>query len=306
MLRRLALLVPTLLGVSLMAFAVADLAPGDPAEEFLYRVLDRPPSAAELAATRADFGLDRPFLVQYASWVGNALQGNLGISYETQRPVVEDIGRRVPFTLELALPAGILALGIALVVGTISALYRNRFIDQVTRIVCLAGASIPGFWLALLLVVLFAVKLSVVPAAGRDGPASLLLPTLALSLPPAAVLARFIRSAMLETLGEEYVRTARAKGLSEALVISRHVMRNSMIAVLTAFTISVGHLLSGAVVIESIFVWPGLGTLALDAIRSRDYPIIQAFVLYAGGLFILINLVVDLSYTLIDPRVRVG
>ena len=305
-LRRLALLIPTLLGISLLAFALANLTPGDPAETYLRRMLDRQPTPAEVAAKRKELGLDRPFVVQYLVWVGNAARGELGVSYSTRRPVAEEIGRRIPFTLELALPAAILALIIAIPVGVISAVYRNRLPDQVVRVFSLAGASVPSFWLALLLIGLFAVKFSLVPVAGRQGLASAFLPILTLALAPAAVLARFTRSAMLETLGEDYVRAARAKGLPEWLVVGRHALRNSLIPVITAFGTTLGHLLVGAVVIESIFIWPGLGKLAIDAILQRDYPVIQALVLYSGVVFVGINLLIDLSYTLLDPRIRLG
>ncbi|MDQ4129464.1 MAG: ABC transporter permease [Actinomycetota bacterium] len=302
--RRLLLLVPTLVGISLLAFGLANLAPGDPAETFLRRVLEHQPSPAEVAALRTELGLDRPLLVQYLDWLGDAARGDLGISYGSRRPVVQEIRRRLPFTLELAVPAAALALAVAIPVGVVSAVRRNRLADQVVRVLSLAGASMPSFWLALLLILFFAVRLALVPAAGRQGPSSILLPVLALALLPAAVLARFTRSALLETFGEEYVRMARAKGLSAGRVVGRHALRNGLVPVITAFALSFGHLLVGAVVIETIFVWPGLGSLALDAIKQRDYPMLQAFVLYTGTAFVALNLLVDLAYPVIDPRIR--
>ncbi len=303
-LRRLALLVPTLLGISLLAFALANLTPGDPAATYLRRVLDQQPTPAQIAETREELGLNRPLVVQYLDWVGHAVRGDLGVSYSTRRPVTEEIRHRIPFTLELALPAALLALAIAIPVGVISAVYRNRLPDQVVRICSLAGASVPSFWLALLFIDLFAVKFALLPVAGRQGPTSAILPIFVLALTPAAVLARFTRSAMLETLGEDYVRTARAKGLPGWLVVGRHALRNSLIPVITAFGTILGHLLVGAVVIESIFIWPGLGKLAIDAILQRDYPMIQGLVLYSGATFVALNLLIDLSYTLLDPRIR--
>lgn len=305
-LRRLALLVPTLLGISLLAFALANLTPGDPAATYLRRVLDQQPTPAQIAETREELGLNRPLVVQYLDWVGHAVRGDLGVSYSTRRPVTEEIRHRIPFTLELALPAALLALAIAIPVGVISAVYRNRLPDQVVRICSLAGASVPSFWLALLFIDLFAVKFALLPVAGRQGPTSAILPIFVLALTPAAVLARFTRSAMLETLGEDYVRTARAKGLPGWLVVGRHALRNSLIPVITAFGTILGHLLVGAVVIESIFIWPGLGKLAIDAILQRDYPMIQGLVLYSGATFVALNLLIDLSYTLLDPRIRLG
>lgn len=304
LLRRLALLVPTLLGISLLAFAVANLAPGDAAEEFLRRTLDQPPTPAEVAAARIELGLDRPLAVQYAAWTADTVRGDLGVSYSTRAPVLDELLRRVPFTLELAVPAALLALLLAVPLATVSALYRNRWPDHVVRVLSLAGASMPGFWLALLLIVVFAVRMSAVPVAGRHGWTSVILPVVALSVAPAAVLSRFLRSSLLEILGEDYVRTGRAKGLRPRRVLTHHAMRNAAIPLLTVFALSFGHLLAGAVVVETIFVWPGVGSLIVDAITERDYPMIQAFVLYTGVAFVLLNLVVDVAYTAIDPRVR--
>lgn len=305
-LRRLLLVIPTLLGVSLLVFVLARLAPGDPARELLRRTIDRPPTAAELTAARHELGLDRPVTLQYLTWAGRALRGDLGISYATRRPVTAELSRRIPATLQLALPAAVFALVVAAVLGTISAVQRNRWLDQIVRAGSLAGASMPSFWLAYLLILLFAVRLSLLPVAGREQATSVILPIVTLMASPTALLTRFIRSSMLQTLGEDYVRTARAKGLRERRVLGAHVLRNSLIPVVTAFGTSLGHLLAGAVVIESIFAWPGLGKLALDAILQRDYPVIQAFVLYSGLTFVAINLVVDLSYAVIDPRIRLG
>ena len=192
--RRLLLLVPTLIGISLLAFALAHVAPGDPATEFLRRTTDRQPTPAEIAVVRHDLGLDRPLVVQYVAWVGHVAHGDLGISYSTRGPVREELGRRVLFTLELAVPAALLAILIALPAGIASTLMRGRLGDQVVRVIALAGASMPGFWLALLLIIVFAVKLSLVPVAGRGGPASLVLPVVTLAVTPAATLARFTRS----------------------------------------------------------------------------------------------------------------
>ncbi len=307
MLRRLAVLVPTLLGMSFLVFSVASLTPGDPAEEYAQRVSDRPPTAEQLDAARHELRLDRPFVVQYVSWVAHALRGDLGKSFFTRRPVATEIRHRIPFTLQLAVPAAVLSLVFAVIFGTVCAFYRNRLVDQVVRILSLAGASMPSFWLALILIIVFSVRLHIFPVAGRQaGLSSVVLPVVALSLPSAAVLGRFIRSTLLEVLGEDYIRTARSKGVPELLILRRHALRNSLVPIVTAFGTSLGHLLAGTVVIESIFAWPGLGTLTLDAIRHRDYPMLQAFILFAGLVVIVINLVVDVSYAAIDPRIRPG
>lgn len=303
--RRVLLLVPTLLGVSLLAFGLANLTPGDPAAELLRRTTDHPPTPEAVAETRKELGLERPLPIQYVAWLGAAVTGDLGISYGTRRPVSAEIIRRIPRTMELALPAALGALLLALVLGVVSAVWRNRWPDHLIRMGSVAGASMPSFWLALLLIILFSLKLSVLPVAGREaGARSLVLPVLTLALAPTAVLSRFTRSTMLETLDEDYVRTARAKGLAGWRVVGHHALRNSCIPIATAFGTSLGHLMSGAVIIETIFLWPGVGKLAVDAILQRDYPMIQGFTLYAGIAFVAINLLVDLSYGLFDPRIR--
>jgi ABC-type dipeptide/oligopeptide/nickel transport system permease component len=302
--RRLLLVVPTLFGLTVLAFAVANLAPGDAAAEALRRLRSAPPTPAQIAVERRVLGLDRPLVAQYVSWVGRAARGDLGRSYQSRRPVRDELAHRIPFTLELAIPAALLSLVIAVPAGILSAVHRNRPLDHVLRVASLAGASMPSFWLALLLIIAFAVHWSLVPVAGRAGGwRGLILPTVTLALPPAAVLARFTRSAMLETLGDDYVTTARSKGLAERVVVGSHAFRNALVPVVTAFATSLGFLVSGAVVVETIFVWPGVGKLIVDAIQQRDYPMIQGFVLYAGTAFALLNLVVDLSYLVLDPRI---
>lgn len=306
LLRRLALVVPTLLGLSLLAFGLANLTPGDPAVELLRRTTDHQPSPEEVVTTRHQLGLDRPLAVQYVSWLRHAATGDLGISYDSRRPVAGEIARRVPNTLAIAVPAALAALLLALVFGISSAVWRNRWPDHVIRVVSVMGASMPGFWLALLLIVVFSVHLGVLPVAGREaGLRSYVLPVVTLALAPTAVLSRFTRSAMLETLDDDFVRTARSKGLTGWRVVGHHALRNACIPVVTAFGTSLGYLVSGAVIVETIFIWPGVGKLAVDAILQRDYPMIEGFTLYAGVAFVLINLLVDLSYGVFDPRVRV-
>jgi peptide/nickel transport system permease protein len=303
-LRRAFLVIPTLLGISFLAFALANLAPGDPAEQVLRRTSDRQPTPREVAEKREELKLNRPLVTQYVAWAGRALRGDLGISYATRRPVVTELRHRLPYTLQLTVMAALLALAIAVPAGIVCALHRNKLFDQAARILSLAGASMPSFWLALSLIVLFAVRLSMVPVAGRGGLNSYVLPVVTLAVTPAAVLSRFTRSTMLEILEDDYMRTARAKGLTEWRTVVGHGLRNALVPLLTAFSISLGHLLAGAVIVETIFVWPGVGKLALDAIQDRDYPMIQGFVLYAGATFAGINLLVDLAYGVIDPRIK--
>lgn len=301
--RRVLLLLPTLLGIALLTFLLSNLTPGDPAESYFSRLNGRSPSTEELHHVRDELGLDRPVVARFVSFVGDAARGDLSISFSTRQPVAQELFRRIPFTLQLAVPAALLALVVAVPAGVVCAVRRNRFTDQVVRVLSLAGASMPGFWLALLLIVVFAVKLHLVPVAGRGGLDSYVLPVVTLAMVPTASLTRFTRSTLLETLGSDYVLTARSKGLGELRVVGHHALRNAFIPLLTSFSNSVAQLLAGAAVVETIFVWPGLGKLVVDAILERDYPTIAGCVLYAGVTFAVINFLVDLAYAVIDPRV---
>lgn len=305
--RRVALLIPTLLGVTLLAFFLATVAPGDPGEEFARRINAREPTPAEVAEVKKELGLDRPLRTQFVTWIADVARGDLGTSFSSRRPVTTEIVDRIPRTLELAIPATLLSLALAVPLGTLMALYRNRLADQCGRVLSLAGASMPSFWLALLLILGFAVHWDLLPVAGRDaGSVARILPIITLTLGPTAVLARFTRSSMLEVLGTDYVRTAKAKGLRRWRVVGSHALRNALIPIVTAFGNRVGDLLGGAVIVETIFVWPGMGRLMADAAGQRDYPVIQGIVLVSGAFVMLVNLLVDLSYSLIDARVRVG
>lgn len=304
--RRLLYLVPTWLGLSLLAFVVGNLAPGDPVRAYFQRTRGRPPTETELELLRAEFGLDDTLIERFADWVGGALQGDLGISFSTSRPVTEELLSRFPATLQLAGAAMVVAIAIAIPVGVVAALYRNRLIDQVVRVGSLLGASLPGFFLAYLLIIVFSVELNLLPSVGRGGFEHLIMPALALGLAESAVLARLTRSSLLEVLGENYVRTARAKGVPEWRVVLRHGLGNSLTAVVTEAGLAFGALLAFSAIIEVIFVWPGVGRLLLEAITQRDYPVLQGFVVFAGTVFVLINLVVDLLYVWLDPRVSVG
>jgi len=305
-LRRVLLMIPTLIGISLLTFGLANATPGDPAFQAAQRSLGRTPTGPEITAERKALDLDHPLATQYFDWVGRAARGDLGISFASRRPVRNELFRRIPFTLQLAVPAMLLALLIAIPAGMISALRRNRPVDQAVRLASLAGACMPSFWLALLLIILFSVRLSLLPVAGRGGLDHLVLPVVTLAMAPTAILARYTRSTMLEALGSDYVVTARAKGSPEWQVITRHVLRNSLVPIVTSVGTQLGFLLGGATVIETIFVWPGVGKLLVDAITARDYPMIEGFVLYAGAAFVLLNLLVDVLYAAIDPRIARG
>lgn len=306
-LRRIAQAIPTLLGVSVAAFILSHLAPGDAAAEQCRR---RSPEGRctqeEVAQVRHQLGLDRSFPGQLAAWVGRTASGDLGISYSTGRPVTRELAMHLPATLELTVAAAVLSLAFAVPAGTVAAVRHRRPTDHLLRAVSLAGASMPSFWLALVLVAVFSVRLPVLPATGRGGLDHLVLPAVVLAVGPAAVLARFTRATVLRVLGSDHVRAASARGLRPLAVVVRHGLRNSLVPVVTAFGLALGHLLAGAAVVETIFVWPGLGQLAVDAITGRDYPVIQGLVLWTGAVFVALSLVIDLAYHRLDPRLRVG
>ena len=304
--RRIAYLVPVWLGITLLAFVLSTLAPGDPARNYFQRTRGRQPSAAELELVRERFGLNDPLPQRYLSWLSGAVRGDLGDSYSTGRPVMDELLSRFPATLQLAVAATAIAVVIAIPLGILSALRRNSFLDQALRVSAMLSASIPSFWLALLLIIFFSVQLGVLPASGRGGIQHLVLPALALGLGEAAIIARLTRSSVLEVLGEDYVTTARAKGIPERRVITRHVLRNASAAIVTQVGLAFGFLLAYSAIVEVIFVWPGIGRLAVDAIGQRDYNMIQGFVVFAGTIFVLINLGVDLAYLWLDPRVTLG
>ena len=304
--RRLLLLVPIWLGITLMAFGLGRLAPGDPARLIAERQADGLATPAQIERVRQEYGLAEPLPLQYARWVGNALRGDLGASFKTGGPVLEELARRFPATLELAVCGMVVGVLLALPLGVQSAVRRGSAVDHASRLVALAGASLPSFWLAFLLIIVFAVQLRLLPVAGRGTMRHLVLPAVTLGFALAAPLTRLTRSSMLEVLGEDFVRTARAKGLHERAVIVRHALRNALIPVVTVAGMSFGHLLSGAVIVETLFAWPGVGKLVVDSIFDRDYPPVQGYVLFMGTVFVLINLVVDLLYVWLDPRVQLA
>ncbi len=306
LIRRLLFLVPVWLGISVIAFGLANLTPGDPARIMMQRRLERQPTAEEVAQARDELNLDRPMAVRYVGWVGDALRGDFGTSYRTGEAVRSALLSRLPFTLQIALGGIVISIVVAIPIGVAAAVWRNSPVDHLSRVLSLLTASMPSYWVAYLLILLFAVKLQVLPVAGRGTWQHLVMPSLTLGLASTASLMRLTRSEMLETLGQDFIRTSRAKGLSERLVIARHALRNAMIPVVTLIGLRFAGLLGGAVIVETIFSWPGVGKYVLDSIYDRDYPVIQGFVLFMGTAFVLINLVVDVSYGLLDPRIRMS
>ncbi|MBW3556724.1 MAG: ABC transporter permease [Actinobacteria bacterium] len=303
-LRRLLALVPTWLGISLFAFALSTLSPGDPAELILGRQLDDPPTPQQIEAFREEVGLDDPFIVQYGRFVAGAARGDLGTSFRSGEPVFAELASRFPATLAIAVPAFVVAFALALLVGVISAVRRNSLIDHASRIAALLGDSVPSFVLAYMLIIVFAVNLGMLPVAGRGGPEHFVLPVLTLALATTATLMRLTRSSLLEVLGEDYVRTARAMGLKERTVVLRFALKNALVAVVTVAGLLFAGFVTGTVIVETVFAWPGIGRFVVDSIFDRDYAVIRGFVVFTGTVFVLVNLAVDLLYVRLDPRVR--
>lgn len=303
-LRRLLYLLPVWLGISLLAYSLANLAPGDPARMILQRQTGEAVSEEEVQRLRAELGLDDHFAVRYTRWVWHAAQGDLGTSYRTGEPILQLLAERFPRTLQLATVALVFGLLIALPLGVLAAIRRNSSADHGARLVAFVGASMPSFWLGYVLIIVLAVKLKLLPVAGYGTWQHVILPALTLGLGGAASLTRLTRSSVLDVLDEDYVRTARAKGLRERSVVLRHALRNALIPIVTVTGMRFGHLLAGAVIVETVFAWPGIGKYVIDSIYDRDYPAIQGFVLFMGTVFVILNLLVDLSYLWLDPRVR--
>ena len=303
--RRVLYLLPVWFAISLLAFGLGALAPGDPAQSLYIQVHGVPPTDQVLLdKLREELGLSDPFPIRYVRWISSALQGDLGLSYRGNLPVWSELATRLWATLKLTIGGMVVAGLIAFPLGILAAVRHNSLADLLARLFSLLGAAMPSYWLAYMFILLFAVHLHWLPVAGSSSWRHLVLPSLTLGLGGAALLSRLLRSAMLEALGYDYIRTARAKGLSERNVILRHALRNALIPVVTVMGTLLGHLLSGAIITETVFAWPGIGRLIVDSISFRDYPVIQGFVLFTGTVFVLVNLMVDLSYTLIDPRVR--
>jgi len=307
--QRLLLLIPVLFVISVLVFSLMHLIPGDPAQAILGFENTDP---AQLAAVRRDLGLDRPVYVQYARWLGRLLTGNLGTSVRTGRPITTLVAEALPFTIELAVYSIALAVLIGIPVGTLAGTTSSRWADAGMQTLTLLGLSLPAFWVGAMFILLFSVYLRWFPVltytALLDAPLANLrgffLPALTLAIPNAAAIARMVRASLVSVRREEYVKVARAKGLSEWRVVRAHMLKNALIPVVTLIGIVAGYLLGGAIVVEQVFAIPGVGRLGLQAIVQRDYPVLQAVVLVVTALFVLVNLLVDLIYVFLDPRIR--
>jgi len=298
--RRLVALIAVLFGVSLIIFAILKFVPGDPAR--LVAGMDA--SEADVQNIRHQLGLDRPVYVQYVTFVGNALHGNFGRSTRSLQPVSAELKLRLPATIELAVAAMLLATVFGVVLGVIAAVRPYSIWDNLSSFLAISGVSMPTFWLGLMLILIFSVTLRWFPVSGRGGLRHLVLPALTLAATSSAIIARQTRSDMLEVLHQDYVRTARAKGLTEQGVVFRHALRNALIPTTTVVGLQFGYLLGGAVITETVFAWPGVGRLLVDGIKFRDFPVVQATVLVLATIFVFVNLGVDLLYMALDPRIK--
>jgi len=302
---RLILLVPVLLGVSLIVFLLLHMGNGDPALDYL-RLSQIPPTDSALAEARQALGLDRPLPEQYLSWVWNALHLDFGVSYITGRPVLDDVLYYLPATLQLGALALLVTLALSIPLGLAAARWQGKWPDHVVRFVTFIGVSMPNFWLAFLLIALLSLWLGWLPPMGRGGPAHLVMPVLAIALMSMSINARLLRASLLDVRQHRHVFYARARGLNERRVWRDHILRNAWMPLVTATGMHIGELLGGALVIETIFAWPGVGRFAVSAVLNRDFPVMQCFTLLLTTLLVLCNLVVDICYAWLDPRTRLA
>ncbi len=298
--RRLVEMVPTLFGVSLAVFMIVRLVPGDPAR----LVAGLEANETDIANIRRQLGLTDPLPVQYARFLGAVLSGDLGRSLKNRQPVAVLLAERVPYTVQLALASLGVALVVGLGAGTLAAMRRGTLMDTASMLLALLGVSVPSFWLGLILIFTFAVSLGWLPTSGAGSLRHLVMPALTLGTGSAAIIARMTRAGLLEALGQDYIRTAKAKGFDRRVDLLRHALRNAMIPTTTVVGLQLGALLAGSVVTETVFAWPGLGRTLVDSVALRDYPVIQATVLLFAVIFMLTNLLMDLCYALLDPRIR--
>jgi ABC-type dipeptide/oligopeptide/nickel transport system permease component len=298
--RRLVLTVPVLFGVATLVFSLIHLIPGDPAQA----MLGENAAQSDVEELRRRLGLDRPLLEQYVTFLSGVVRGDLGTSLRTGEPVISQVASRVPATAELAAAAMVVALLVALPLGIAAAVWRGTAIDSSATALALTGVSVPNFWLGPLLAIVFAVELGWLPVSGRGTLAHLVLPAISLGAALAAILARMTRATLLEELREPYVQAARGRGASRARAVLRHAFRNSLIPVVTLLGLQFGAVLTGAVITETIFAWPGIGRLLIQSIGFRDYPLVQGCILFIAVTYVAVNLVTDLVYGVLDPRIR--
>jgi peptide/nickel transport system permease protein len=298
--RRLAIVIPTVVGAVTLVFFFLHMIPGDPVEVMLGETAQQ----ADKEQLREELGLNLPLHIQYGRFIIGVCKGDLGDSFFYRRPVTQVIAERAPATVELALAAFVVAGLIAIPLGIVAALREGTTVDNASVIFSLLGVSMPNFWLGPLLIILFSITLGWFPVSGREGVSSVVLPAITLGTALAAILSRMTRASLLERLGEDYLTVARAKGLPEWKVILKHALRNALIPVITVMGLQFGALLSGAIITENVFSWPGIGTLLINAIEARDYPLVQGCILFISFSYVLVNLMTDLLYGWVDPRIR--
>lgn len=303
--KRLLHLIPILLGITLLTFGLMYLSPSDPAER---RLVAQGILVSEevLEATRIKMGLDKPFINQYGVWMYNMLRGDMGISYMTGRPVITELTIHMPYTIILAVSSIVLTLVLSIPLGILAAIKHNRWVDYIIRFFTFIGTSIPSFFLSLLLIFVFALKMKLLPVLGKNDFRSLILPTITLSTSMASKYIRQVRAAILDELEKDYVMGARSRGIKENAILFKNVLKNAMLTIITLIGLSIGSLMGGTAIVESIFVWPGLGKLVVDAIAQRDYPLIQGYVIWMAIIFVIVNLLTDISYRILDPRVKLS
>ena len=299
--RRILWMIPVIVGVSIGVFLMTHLMPGDPAR--ILAGIDA--SEEDVSRVRLSLGLEDPLPLQYVRFVGRALVGDFGESFRTRKPVMEEVGSRYFNTLLLGVASIFVAILFGGITGIISAVRKYSIFDNLSMVASLVGVSMPTFYLGLMLMLLFSVHLGWFPLVGKDSWKNLVLPAITLGAPSAAVISRMVRSSLLEILDQDYIRTARAKGLQEWIVIGKHALRNAMVAAVTVIGLQLGYLLGGAVVTETVFAWPGIGRLVVQSILARDFPVVQTCVLILATTFVVMNLLTDLLYSLLDPRIRV-
>lgn len=300
-LKRIGVGIPTLLGVTIILFITLRLLPGDPISVL---TAGAPATPGTIDALREQFGLDRSIPEQYFAFLVSALRLDFGLSYATRQPVAVMIGQQIWPTIQLALAAAAVSAVVGILLGSLAAMYRDRWPDNVIRVLSLVNTSMPSFWVGLLLIILFAFTLRMLPATGSSGPGSLVLPAVTLGLSAAGTVTRLVRNSVIEVLSENFVTALHAKGLSQRTVVMKHVLRNAIIPTVTIVGLQLGALVAGAVIVETVFARQGIGQMLVQAIGAKDYPVVQAVVLVIAVIYIAINIVVDISYAYIDPRVR--
>lgn len=299
--KRIAALVPILIGVSIITFILVHIVPVDPALVYL-RISDITPTDKMVLEIRSELGLDKPMYMQYFSWIYNVLHLDFGKSFITKKPVLEEIFRYFPATLELTIVSIMIMITVSIPIGILTAVYKDSKFDRIIRIITFTGSSMPNYWLALLLIYIFSFKLNLFPIQGKGGVEHIVLPSITLALGHVSTYIRLLRTNMLENLNKNYVFYAKARGLKQRIIIGKHVFKNALSSIITALGVTFGHAIAGSVIVENIFGWPGMGRFIISSIFSRDYPVIQCYVLIMAVVFVFSNLIVDIINYILDPR----